>query len=48
MSKTERIDWETVSVTAISPGIEVVLKSNDDGEHENDEFPGKPLVGRAT
>jgi hypothetical protein len=48
MSMTERMDWETVSVTASPPGIEVIIKPNDDDEHEDDEFLGKPLVGRAT
>ena len=49
MSKTDNLgDWETVSVTAIPPGIEIIIKPDDDDEHEDDEFLGKPLVGRAT
>ena len=48
MSKSERSDWETVSVTAIPPGIEIIITPDDDDEHEDDEFLGKPLVGRAT
>lgn len=32
MSKTDPNGWETVSVTAIPRGIEVVPKSNDKGE----------------
>ena len=41
------MDWETVSVTAIRPGIEIIIKPNDDEEHEDDESLGNRLsVGR--
>ena len=37
MSKTEANAWETVSVTAISPGVEVLIKVRN-GEHDGEEI----------
>jgi hypothetical protein len=47
MSKTERMDWETVSVTAIPPGIEIITNRMTTTSTRTTSFWGNRLsVGR--